>query len=85
MMARTQITLESETQRQARQRANDLGISLAEYVRQLIVRDLGGGLAKADPAPVFDLGRSAGSNIARDKDVMIAEAFAATGAGTRAR
>ena len=31
MMAKTQITLETEMQRRARQRANDLGVSLAEY------------------------------------------------------
>jgi hypothetical protein len=29
MMAKTQITLETEMQRRARQRANDLGVSLA--------------------------------------------------------
>ena len=85
MMARTQITLESETQRRARQRASDLGVSLAEYVRHLIVRDLGGGPAKADPSLVFDLGRSAGSDIARDKDAMIAQGFAATSTRGRRR
>jgi hypothetical protein len=78
MMARTQITLEPEIQRRARQRASDLGVSLAEYVRHLITRDLGGGVPRADPALVFDLGRSAGANITRNKDAMIAEAFAAT-------
>jgi hypothetical protein len=85
MMARTQITLASETQRRARQRAGDLGISLAEYVRNLIVRDLGGDAARADPSVVFDLGRSTGSDIAKDKDEMIARAFAATSAGARRR
>ena len=40
MMAKTQITLESEMQRRARQRANDLGVSLAEYFRRLLARDL---------------------------------------------
>jgi hypothetical protein len=32
MMSRTQILLEQEIQRRARQRASDLGVSLAEYV-----------------------------------------------------
>lgn len=85
MMARTQITLESETQRRARQRASNLGVSLAEYVRHLIVRDLGGGPARSDPAHASDLGRSSGTDIARDKDAMIAQAFAATNTATRRR
>jgi len=78
MMARTQITLEPEIHRRARQRASDLGVSLAEYLRQLVKRDLGGPQRKADVSCIFDLGRSAGvSNIARDKDRMIAEAIEA--------
>ena len=85
MMARTQITLEPEVQRRARQRASDLGVSLAEYLRRLVARDLGNPPAKADPALVFDLGESRRSDIAKDKDAMIAEAFAAAGAGRRRR
>jgi len=76
MMARSQITLDPEVQRRARQRANDLGVSLAEYVRRLVTRDLGGTPPAASPSLVFNLGSSGGSNIARDKDAMIAEAFA---------
>jgi hypothetical protein len=76
MMSRTQIILESEIQRRARQRASDLGISLAEYVRRLVARDLGSAQTKADPVRVFDLGSSGGSDIARDKGAMIAAAFA---------
>jgi hypothetical protein len=77
MMSRTQITLEPESQRRARRRANDLGISLAEYVRRLVARDLGNPRATVNPAGVFDLGASGGSDIASNKDIMIAEAFAA--------
>jgi hypothetical protein len=77
MMARTQIALENETQRRARQRASDLGVSFAEYVRRLVTRDLARPEATADVACVFDLGSSGGSNIAKDKDAMIAEAFQA--------
>jgi hypothetical protein len=40
MMSRTQITLPPEQQRLARQRASDLGVSLAGYVRRLLARDL---------------------------------------------
>jgi hypothetical protein len=76
MMSCTQITLEPETHRRARQRASDLGVSLAEYLRQLVKRDLGGTQKKADISCIFDLGRSsAPSNIAKNKDQMIAEAI----------
>jgi hypothetical protein len=40
MMSRTQIALESEVQRRARKRASELGVSLAEYIRRLVARDL---------------------------------------------
>jgi hypothetical protein len=40
MMSRTQITLDDEMQRRARRRASDLGVSLAEYFRRLVARDL---------------------------------------------
>jgi len=83
MMARTQITLPPELKHRARRRAADLGVSLAEYVRRLIARDLRNAPAKADPALVFDLGTSHGSNIAKDKDEMIGEAFAAAHVNTR--
>ena len=76
MMSRTQVTLEPEMQRQARQRATDLGVSLAEYVRRLVARDLGSRPAAASPLVVFDLGASGGSDVAKDKDAMIAAAFA---------
>jgi hypothetical protein len=75
MMVRTQITLETELQRRARQRAGQVGISLAEYVRRLVARDLARPEMKADVSSIFDLGASGGSNIAVNKDSMIAEAF----------
>ena len=64
-------------QRQARERASQLGISLAEYVRRLVARDLGDVVPHADPTSVFNLGDSGGSNIARDKDAMVGEAVIA--------
>lgn len=75
MMVRTQITLDSEMQKRARRRANDLGVSLAEYVRQLVARDLGGTAARPDINAIFNLGSSGGSNIARHKDAMIGDAI----------
>jgi hypothetical protein len=70
-MERTQITLDSELQRRARQRASDLGISFAEYVRQLIERDLSHPNAVAGIEALFDQGNPVGSNIAKHKDEMI--------------
>jgi hypothetical protein len=79
MMTRTQLSFEREELQRARDRANQLGISLAEYVRRLVAEDLGEGARGASPVAVFDLGSSSGgSNIAVDKDAMIAEAFSAT-------
>ena len=72
-MSRTQITLDPETRRPARQRASDLGLSLAEYVRRLVARDLP---AAVDSVAVFDLGASDGSDIATNKDITLAEALA---------
>jgi hypothetical protein len=75
MMARTQITLDPEMQRRARQRASDLGCSLAEYVRRLVARDLGTPKAKVDVSSIFNLGNSGGSDIAKNKDEMIGQAL----------
>lgn len=76
MMARTQIVLDLELQKRARRRAAELGISLAEYVRRLVSRDLAGTDDRVDVSAVFDLGRSKGADIARNKDEMIATAVA---------
>lgn len=75
MMERTQITLEAEMQRRARQRASELGISLAEYVRRLLARDLRRPKAVIEVDRIFDLGDSGGSDIAKNKDSMIAESL----------
>ena len=77
MMVRTQVALGNEIQQRARQRANDLGVSFSEYVRRLVARDIARPEAVANVACVFDLGSSGGSDIARNKDAMIAEAFQA--------
>lgn len=74
-MTRTQLSFEREMLRRARDRANQLGISLAEYIRRLVADDLGGATPPADPSTVFNLGSSGGSDVARQKDSMVAEAF----------
>lgn len=83
MMSRSQVTLDSETHRRARKRAAALGVSFAEYIRGLVARDLAAPRKVTDPSVVFALGRSTGSDIARDKDAMIAEAFGEPRAGSR--
>lgn len=83
MMARTQINLDPETHRRARQRASEMGVSLAEYVRRLVARDLGRTRPAANPAVAFDLGASRGSDVAANKDAMLAEAFRSSGRKSR--
>ena len=75
MTARTQITMDPEMQRRAHEKAAELGISFAEYMRRLVANDLGEQKPKADISLFFDLGSSdEPTNIARDKDKMIGEA-----------
>ena len=71
MATRAQITLRPELQRPARERAAQLGVSLAEYVRRLVVRDLADSDRRADSSRVFNLGNSGGSDASRDKDALI--------------
>ena len=78
MMIRTQISLDSERHAQARARAAELGISLAEYVRQLVDRDVGRSPRVVDRSVVFDLGGGSPTDIASGKDRMTAEAIAAS-------
>jgi hypothetical protein len=77
MMSRTQISLDPELQRRARQRAARLGVSFAEYVRRVVERDLGPVRQRGGVAAVFDLGSSGGADVARDKDRMVGTAVAA--------
>ncbi|MGH8934531.1 MAG: hypothetical protein ACRDZO_28845 [Egibacteraceae bacterium] len=74
MVARTQITLDPEDHRRARTRAEQLGISFAEYVRRLIAKDLERPSPTMDPSVVFDLGASHSSDVARHKDDYVAAA-----------
>ena len=74
MMVRTQISLDSEIHALTRERAAKLGISLAEYMRRLVDRDLAESPRSIDRSIVFDLGTSGTSDIASEKDRMIGEA-----------
>lgn len=76
-MTRTVISIDIDLYRRAQHRAEELGISFAQYVRTILTEKLGEPRRTADPSIIFDLGRSTPTDIARDKDRMIGEAFAA--------
>ncbi|MCB9373876.1 MAG: hypothetical protein H6518_14040, partial [Microthrixaceae bacterium] len=46
---RTQIALEATQHARAKQKAASLGITLAEYIRRLVDRDLAGAAPEASP------------------------------------
>ena len=77
MMARLQVSFPPEEQRRARARAADLGISFAEYVRQLVARDLGEERPTSDPRELFDLGDSGQADVANEKHRYVGEAVEA--------
>jgi hypothetical protein len=78
MMVRTQIALDSEDHRRAKRRAAEQDVSLAEYLRRLVRRDLRGGEpAAADVSEIFGLGDSGGSDVAARKDEYLGDAVEA--------
>jgi hypothetical protein len=79
-MEKTQISLDSELLRRAKGKAADLGISLAEYIRRLVARDVEGSRPERfDVTKVFALGRSGGSDIANHKDEYLDDAIDSSG------
>jgi len=75
MTIRTQVTIDPELQRLGREKAAELGISFAEYVRRLLARDLDAPTRRWKISAIFDLvDEGPPTNIARDKDEMIGEA-----------
>jgi hypothetical protein len=74
-MTRTVISIEEELYERARERAAELGVSFAEYVRTALAEKLGEPRRRVDPSIIFDLGSSKEpTDIARDKDRLIGEA-----------
>lgn len=62
-------------QRRAQARANELGISFAEYIRRLLANDLGEPKRKTNISLMFNLvDEGPDTDIARDKDKMIGRA-----------
>lgn len=77
MMVRTQISIAAQLHTRVRTRAVALRISLADYLRRLVDRDLAEPPRGVDQSAVFNLGASGGADIAGGKDRMIAEAIGA--------
>ena len=76
MATRIETTLDPELHKRACEKAARAGISLAEYIRRLVDRDLGEQPPTADPTVIFNLGDSGGSDVAWHKDAMVSEAVA---------
>ena len=74
MVVRSQVTLDAEAHRRAKRRAADLGISFAEYVRQVIDRDLGD-QPKADISEIFGIGESGLTDVSSNVDRYLGEAL----------
>lgn len=77
MAQRTQIYLEPEQHRRVKTRAAEMGVSMAEYLRTMIERDLGGSVGAADVSAILGVGDSGGSDVARHKDEYVGAAVEA--------
>jgi hypothetical protein len=76
MTSRMQITLDPELRLRAAKKAAKQGVSMAEYVRRAIERDLEVASTKPDVSAIFGIGRSKEpTNIALNKNAMIAESL----------
>lgn len=69
------IVLPDHHHAEAKRRAARDGISLSEYIRRLVARDLEPEVPAGDPAIIFGLFDSGGSKIADGKQAMISEAI----------
>jgi hypothetical protein len=77
MTSRMQITMDPALRHRATKKAEKLGVSMAEYVRRAIERDLEAPAAKPDVSIIFGIGKSKEpTNIALNKKAMIAESLA---------
>ena len=72
---RTMIVLPDHHHAEAKHKAARQGISLSEYIRRLVARDLDQVARRVDPRSVFGLFDSGGSKIADGKQAMISESI----------
>ncbi|MDE0669708.1 MAG: ribbon-helix-helix protein, CopG family [Acidimicrobiia bacterium] len=82
---RTQIALDAEQHALVKHKAADLGISMAEYIRRLVERDLQQAGPRADVSDIFGIGDSGGSDIAVNRKHATAEAITARATGPGGR
>jgi hypothetical protein len=80
---RTQIALEPERHARVTQKAASLGITVEEYIRRLVDADLAGAERQASPGAIIGIGRSGGSDIAREGKRAVAEPVAGRATSTR--
>ena len=73
---RTQIALSPTQHARAKSKAADLGITMAEYIRRLVDRDLDQQDPVTDPSVIIGLGSSGGSDIATERREAIGRAVA---------
>ena len=69
------IVLPDHHHAEAKRKAARQGVSLSEYIRRLVARDLGQDTSSNDPSVIFGLFDSGGSRIADGKQAMISEAI----------
>ena len=77
---RTQIALDAEQHALVKHKAAELGISMAEYIRRLVERDLQQAGPRADISDIFGIGDSGGGDIAVNRKGATGEAIAARAA-----
>ena len=75
MIQRTQITLDQTLDQRAKERARQLGVSFAEYIRRLISEDLGESKQNIPLVDLIGLGDSGGSDVAAHEEVYLDQAF----------
>jgi hypothetical protein len=76
MAMRKQIALDPEQHASVKQKAASMGITMAEYIRRLVDNDLAGVELDAPLATIIGIGRSGGSDIAREGKRSVAKAVA---------
>lgn len=63
---RTQIALDDQQHARVKKKASELGITMAEYIRRLVDRDLAEATTQAPVSSIIGLGDSGGSDIANE-------------------
>ncbi len=74
MVVRVQVTLDAGAHRRAKRRAAERGISFAEYIRQVVDRDLGE-QPRTDISAIFGLLDSGRSDISSNVDKYLGESL----------